>query len=90
MTRSRLLEQIRAWRITVEHTAETESSILAFGRRDNQKVVLKVIKSQRNEWRAGKMLDAFEGKGVVRVHDYIEGAMLIERLVQASPSRASP
>ncbi len=78
--RSRVEERISAWRISVEHLVETESSVLVFGRRDDQPVVLKVIRNRGDEWRSGEILDAFEGKGVVRVYDYVDGAMLLERL----------
>src|SRR5688572_1087931 len=78
--RRRVQDRISAWRVVVDRIAETESSILAFGRREDQPVVLKVIRNRGDEWRAGEVLDAFEGKGVVRVLDYDEGAMLLERL----------
>src|SRR5262245_24595375 len=78
--RRRVEERISAWRIVVERTAETETSVLAFGRRDADPVVLKVVKNQGDEWRSGEILDAFDGKGVVRVHDYVEGGLLLERL----------
>lgn len=83
--RRRVEDRISAWRIVVEHTTETESSILAFGRRDDQPVVLKVIRQRGDEWRSGEILDAFEGKGVVRVYDYVAGAMLLERLRPGTP-----
>ncbi len=76
----RVEDRISAWRVVVERIAETESSILAFGRRDDQPVVLKVIRNRGDEWRSGEILDAFAGQGVVRVYDYVEGAVLLERL----------
>ena len=76
----RVEERIRDWRVAVERVLETDSSIIAFGRRDLQPVVVKVIKNPGDEWRSGAILDAFEGKGVVRVYEYVEGAMLLERL----------
>jgi streptomycin 6-kinase len=78
--RRRVEDRIAAWHILVEHTLETESSILAFGQRDNQSVVLKVIRNHGDEWRSGDVLNAFEGHGVVRVLDRLDGAMLVERL----------
>lgn len=71
---------MRAWGIVVEHRMDTESSILAFGLRDSQPVVLKVLKTRGDEWRSAEILDAFEGRGAVRVYDYVDGAMLLERL----------
>lgn len=77
---NRVDDRVGAWRIVVERVTETERSVLAFGRRDNQPVVLKVIKNPREEWRSGEILKAFEGRGVVRVYEYMEGALLLERL----------
>jgi streptomycin 6-kinase len=78
--RSRVEDRIRAWRVVVERGLETESSFVAFGRRDGQAVTLKVVKNHGDEWRSGEILEAFEGKGVVRVYEYAEGAMLLERV----------
>jgi streptomycin 6-kinase len=66
--------------VVVERTWETETSLIAFGSRNSQAVVLKVVRSQGDEWRSGEITDAFDGKGVVRVYEYTEGAMLLERL----------
>jgi streptomycin 6-kinase len=76
----RVGNRISAWRIVVERVEETKSSILAFGQRGNQQVVLKVIRNRGDEWRSAEILDAFQGNGFVRVYDYVEGAMLLERL----------
>jgi streptomycin 6-kinase len=76
----RVKNRISAWRIVVERVEETESSILAFGQRDDQQVVLKVIRNRGDEWESAEILDAFQGNGVVRVYDSVEGAMLLERL----------
>lgn len=79
--RIRVEERITAWQVTVERLTETESSVLVFGYRENQPVVLKVIKHQGDEWRSGEVLDAFGGIGVVTVIDYIDGALLLERIL---------
>lgn len=73
-------ERASDWCVTVEHTIETESSLVSFGRRDSQPVVLKVFKQLGNERRSGEILDAFDGNGVVRVYEYVDGAVLLERL----------
>ena len=65
--------------MAVEHEVETQSSILAFGWRGNQSVVLKVIRNHGDEWHSGD-LDAFDGNGVVRVLDRFDGAVLLEHL----------
>jgi streptomycin 6-kinase len=85
---SRVAERIAAWRVVVERFLTTETSILAFGWRDQQPVVLKVIKNPGDEWQSGSILDAFEGRGVVRVHEHIEGAMLLERLIPGESLRS--
>jgi streptomycin 6-kinase len=89
----RVENRISVWRIVVEHVEETESSILAFGQRGNQQVVLKVIRNRRDEWRPAEMLDAFQGNGVVRVYDYVEGALstlsaLVSRSISMSVATA--
>ena len=74
-------ERVRAWGVDIEKILDTESSVLAFGRRNRQPVVLKMIKRPGDEWFAGPVLEAFNGRGVVRVLDYADGAMLLERLL---------
>ncbi len=78
--RRRIEDRIDTWDIVVEHQIETESSILTFGQRGNQSVVLKVVRNHGDEWRSGDVLNAFEGRGVVRVLDHVDGAVLLERL----------
>lgn len=76
----RVEERIRDWRLVVEDTLETDSSFLAFGTRGNQPIVLKVLRRPGDEWRCGEVLEAFDGRGTVRVYEHIEGALLLERL----------
>jgi streptomycin 6-kinase len=59
---------------------ETESSLIAFGRRDHKSVVLKVARHPGDEWRSGEILHAFDGQGVARVYEQAPGAVLLERL----------
>jgi len=77
---SRTHQHARDWRVIVEETFETESSLVAFGSRENQPVVLKVIKKPGDEWRSGEVLEAFDGCGVARVYEQTPGAVLMERL----------
>ena len=79
--RRRIDELIRKWNLLIEETIETETSVLAFGVRVDQPIVLKVIKSEGDEWNSGNILAAFAGRGVVRVHEYVPGAVLLERAV---------
>lgn len=66
--------------MSVEEPFETESSVIACGMRNNQPVVLKVIKRAGDEWRSGAILEAFDGNGLVRVYEHAPGAVLLERL----------
>ncbi|MEK6301347.1 MAG: aminoglycoside phosphotransferase family protein [Acidobacteriota bacterium] len=76
----RVEELARNWGVVVERTVETQSSIIAFGARGNLRLVLKVIRQPGDEWRCGEVLDAFGGKGIVRIYQHTEGAVLLERL----------
>lgn len=76
----RVEEQARAWGVVVQEVQETPSSFIAFGTRDHRPVVLKVVRQPGDEWRCGEVLAAFDGSGVVRVYEYVEGAALLERL----------
>jgi streptomycin 6-kinase len=77
--RTRIDGLTRKWRVTVDESSETESSFLAFGTRGCQPVVLKVVKREGDEWHSGEVVEAFRGNGVVRVYEYVEGALLLER-----------
>jgi streptomycin 6-kinase len=71
---------IQDWGISVHDTLETHSSFLAFGARASQLVVLKVVRQPGDEWHSGEVLNAFDGQGMVRVCQYVDGAVLLERL----------
>jgi streptomycin 6-kinase len=70
----------REWGVVVENKFETHSSAIAFGVRDSQPAVLKVIKQKGDEWYSGEILKAFDVNGVVRVYEQTGGAVLMERL----------
>jgi streptomycin 6-kinase len=83
----RLLQQKAAqWDMEIEETHETPSSLIAFGTRAEQKVVLKFTKRtgdeapSGDEARSGEVLRAFAGEGTVRVYQAEVGAVLLERL----------
>jgi streptomycin 6-kinase len=76
----RVEELVRVWKVAVECTLETQSSFLVFGARDNQPVVLKALRHPGDEWNCGRVLDAFNGRGMARVYEYTAGAALLERL----------
>lgn len=76
----RVEELVRDWGVVVQDTLETQSSFIAFGKRGDQSVVLKVIRQPGDEWRCGAVMAAFGGRGMARVYEYVEGAALLERL----------
>jgi streptomycin 6-kinase len=82
---ARIEARVRAWGVTVESTLETESSVVAFGTREGEPVVLKVVRREGDEWRSGEVLEAFGGRGIVRVHEHVPGAVLLERLDPGTP-----
>ncbi len=75
----------RAWRVTIERTLATDTSVIVHGRRADQAVVLKVVKQPGDEWRCGEVAAKFGGRGVVQVYDYTDGAALFERLDPGEP-----
>ena len=75
-------ELARVWNVVVERTLETPSSLVVFGHRGAQPVVLKVCRAPGDEWRGGEVLEAFDGRASVRVYEHVGGAALLER---ASP-----
>jgi streptomycin 6-kinase len=87
----RCRELARRWQVTVAEPFETESSLIAYGVRDAEPVVLKVVKTDCDEWRSGEVVSAFGGRGMVRALECGEGAALFERIVPATelvePSR---
>jgi streptomycin 6-kinase len=84
----RIEERVRLWGVAVEDTLETPSSFVVFGRRGESPVVLKVLRGPGDEWRCGEVLEAFGGRGTVRVYEYVEGAVLLERLSPGTPLAA--
>lgn len=79
-TRRRLQEHARTWRVDIDMTRETASSVLAFGRRGSESVVLKVAKQPGDEWLSGRVIRAFAGCGVAPAIEVADGAVLLRRL----------
>jgi streptomycin 6-kinase len=69
----------RDWRLLIQESIETETSVISFVTREDQSLVLKVVKQQNDEWRAGEVLSAF-ADGFPHVFEHTGGAMLLERL----------
>src|SRR5688572_9566570 len=78
--KTQLLAKAAEWNTTLEETLETKTSLLGFGVRDGERVVLKLITRAHDELHSGKVLRAFEGLGAVRVLEAEPGAVLMERL----------
>ena len=78
--RDRIQQLARDWRLLIQGSIETETSVVSFVTRDDQELVLKVIKQENDEWRAGEVLHAFAANGVPQVFEHTGGAMLLERL----------
>jgi streptomycin 6-kinase len=76
----RVHQNAREWRLKIEESFETETSVISFVTREGQSLVLKTVKHPDDEWNAGAVVSAFEGRGIVRVYEYTGGAMLLERL----------
>ena len=70
----------RRWRVAVDTTEETASSLVGYGRRDERAVVLKVVRNTGDEWRSGEIVRAFGGRGMVEAVEHEDGAVLVDRL----------
>jgi streptomycin 6-kinase len=81
----RMEERLRAWGVRLDSTLETASSLVGFGTRGSEPVVLKLVRRPCDEWDSGAVLAAFGGLGMVRVLGHVPGAMLLERLHPATP-----
>jgi streptomycin 6-kinase len=77
---AQLQSRARQWGVTIEESRETSGSLLGFGLRNTEPVVLKISKQQGDEWHSGDVLRAFEGNGTARVYESEMGAVLLERL----------
>jgi streptomycin 6-kinase len=80
-----LFQRARDWRVTLDGWFEGPRSIVAYGVRDDEPVVLKVVKQRDDEWRAGEMIAAFGGRGMVRVLEHTGGALLTDPLLPGDP-----
>jgi streptomycin 6-kinase len=76
----RIQQLAREWRLKIDESFETETSVISFVTRDGQNLVLKVVKQPGDEWHSGAVVSAFDGRGMVRVYEHTGGAMLLERL----------
>lgn len=81
----RLAELAQLWRVTIGRMRTTPGSIVAFGFRDDAPVLLKVSTHPHEEWRAGELISAFAGRGMVRALEHAPGAVLLEEMKPATP-----
>ena len=81
----RVLFCARAWRVAIERTVVTPTSLIVHGKRAGRPVVLKVIKEEGDEWRCGEITAKFGGRGVVQVYEHMAGAALFEKLDPGEP-----
>jgi streptomycin 6-kinase len=77
---ARLEDSARRWSVVVDDVRETRTSVIAFGRRRDERVVLKIVRENGDEWHSGRVLAAFGGGRFAHVLEQTEGAMLLERL----------
>jgi streptomycin 6-kinase len=78
---ARVAERLRAWSVVPDSRLETPSSVIIRGASAGQPVVVKVVKrAGDDEWNCGAVLRAFGGRGMVRARDFVDGAVLLERL----------
>lgn len=81
----RVLFCVRAWRIAIERTVATQTSLIVHGKRAGTPVVLKVVKKESDEWHCGEIAAKFGGRGVVQVYEHMAGAALFEKLDPGEP-----
>ena len=65
------------WNVSLDEIRETPTSLLGFGVRDGEGVVLKLTKVS-DEAHSGEVLRAYGGDGAVRVYEAETGAVLHE------------
>ncbi len=78
--KERIGERARAWSVAIERASATATSVLVYGKRAGQPVVMKIAKRAGDEWRCGEIAAAFGGRGVAQVHAFIDGAALLEHV----------
>ena len=75
-----LQKKADAWNVRLDEVKETSTSLVGFGVRAGERVVLKLTKHGMDEGRSGEVLKAFGGDVSVRVLESETGAVLLERL----------
>ena len=75
-------QRVTGLSLDTDETFETPSSVVSYGRRGAQSIVLKVVKQRGDEWWSGDVVRAFDGRGTVRAYAHEGGALLLERAVE--------
>jgi streptomycin 6-kinase len=85
-TERRFRETLKFWNVEAETWFRTETSMIGMGKRGNEPAVVKMILDPNDdEWNSGAVVEAFEGKGMVRLLERRDGAMLLEKLDPGTP-----
>ena len=79
--RARLDELAAAWHVDIEHVRTSGRAVLGFGVQRQRAIVLKLSASTAAEPFATAVLEAFDGRGVVRVYEQATDAVLVERAI---------
>jgi streptomycin 6-kinase len=77
---ARLDQLARQWQVRIEAVRETATSTVAFGVRGHERVAIKVVRIECDEWNSGEVLAAFGGGRFARALEHAPGAVLMERL----------
>lgn len=86
MPRDDLRRLARLWGVVLEDSVlETPTGCVAFGRRGEDCVVLKIPRPENDETHSLAALLHFAGSGAVRVLEHGPGAMLLERAIPGRP-----
>src|SRR5262245_16264851 len=76
----RLHARAAFWSVEIHRTIDTETSLIGIGRRGPRQLALKIIKQRGDEWTSGAIVRAFDGRGVVHVHEFDDGVLLLDLL----------
>ena len=85
MLKTRLGRLADEWNVSISKEIVNTGSVIAYGTRDGDEVVIKLVKPGNDEWRQGEILRAWDGQGVVRCLAVTDGACLMERVTPATP-----
>jgi streptomycin 6-kinase len=85
MLKTRLSRLAEEWKVTITKEVVKPATVLAYGTRQGQEVVIKLVARESDEWLQGRILEAWNGKGAVACLAVTEGACLMPRISPATP-----